>query len=411
MESSAAKRIGETNKNSVLNEIRKRGYASADELVRVTNKSQPTVLKWIGALEQEGYLRRNGFGESTGGRPPSLYEFDAAKGYILGLAIEIPYVKATLLDLQGQPVATDEGWKLTPETGTDAVLDDLSERLTHFVNSAGVKKSKLVGGGIAISGFIDQPSGVSLATPRLPGWRDVQVRTYFEERFGVPFFLNHHIDALTLAEFSYGVARGWNDFLFFDVGYGLGVRVVKDANAVTGTFGNAGLIGHTTVVLDGRRCICGNRGCLEEYVSGRALLRLDSAARVRQPSTALDELSELQGLAEQVFSRWRRGLPRENRDVEELIDFLAIGLANAINIFDLPKVVLSGFVTLGGEAVREALLERSVGRLQPIHAKAASLVFSSLARPSAGPIGAALYALRRHLPFIDPLVVSVEGGL
>lgn len=398
---SPTRRIAEANRNLVFNEVRVLQRASVDELVRYTGRSQPTVLKWLNSLEAEGYLSRAGTGRSTGGRPPLLYQFNRERNLVLGLAVEIPDVKVALLDLAGHPVAT-EGWSIALDANSDQILHDLAERVGRFLAEKGAPGSKVTALGIAFSGFIDQQDGVSLATPRLPAWRNVPVRDFFAERFDLPVVLNHHIDALTIAELCYGSARDLPDFLYFDVGYGLGIRSVKDGRPVHGVFGNAGLIGHTTVVPSGRECLCGNEGCLEEYVSGRVLLRQEITASHGRGQTHDDLMLEL---AERLFDAWRREDLPSGRIVEEIAEYLAIGLANAINVFDLPRVILSGFVSAGGERFRQQLYERCTSHLQATFAAATELTFSTVPRPSAGAYGAGLFALRQHLPFADPLVV------
>lgn len=401
---SSTKRIAQANRDRVLNTVRRLGRASVDDLVRLTGRSQPTIMKWVGVLEEEGYLRREGYGQSTGGRRPALFVFDARRALVVGLAVEIPNVEAALLDLAGTPVRTD-GWTVRQTGSGHETLSELVGRLETFLASSASAPGRLASGGLAFSGFIDHRAGVSIATPRLSDWHAVPVRDAFEQRFGVPFVLNHHIDALTLAESSYGAARDHPDALFFDVGFGLGVRVVKDGLPVAGAFGNAGLIGHTTVVPDGRTCVCGNRGCLEEYVSGRALLR-------RFGEEGADDRDAIPRVAGRLFDAWSRGEPEAVGLVSEMLDFLAIGIANAINVFDLPVVVVNGFVTQGGEPLRRALIERCERRLQATHASAIDLIFASEPRNRAGPAGAALFALRHRFPFLDPLAVPAvaKGG-
>lgn len=272
MKRATSQRLGESNRLLVLNQLRRRGVASMDQLVRDTGRSQPTVLKWLGALERSGQVRRRGVGASSGGRPPTLYEYVAEAGYVLGIAVEIPSVSLTLIDMSGRAVFS-EVRSIQSLGPSDAVLRELQDLLDSFVGQHLTVAQPLVAAGVAFSGFIDRGAGLSLASPRLRGWENVPVRAHLEGHLGVPVALNHHIDALTEAELHVGSAVGVGDFLFFDFGYGLGLRAVRAGRPLLGRFGNAGLIGHTTVVPDGRLCLCGNRGCLEEYVSGRALLR------------------------------------------------------------------------------------------------------------------------------------------
>ncbi len=396
-----SQRLGESNRILVLNHLRRHGVAAMDQLVRDTGRSQPTVLKWLGSLERAGLVRRGGVGASSGGRPPTLFEYDASAGYVLGVAVEIPSVTFALLDLRGSTVASEHSaiQGLGPPA---AVHDELHQLTQRFLEQHAGVSSRLVHAGLAISGFIDRDAGLSLATPRLRDWHNVPVRSELERMLEQPVVLNHHIDALTLAELHVGAAREGGDFLFFDFGYGLGVRAVRAGHPLAGRFGNAGLVGHTTVVPDGRLCLCGNRGCLEEYVSGRALLRHAEAV------SAHDEDDTIAHTIARLLDVGVNARDLAARD--EIERFLAIGLANVINTFEQPHVVLSGFATAGGPAFRTRLLERTRALLQPTLAAATNLTFSALPRPEAGARGAALFALRQHLPFADPLVVPVPIG-
>ena len=311
--------------------------------------------------------------------------------HLLGVAVEIPMVQLAILDLNGRVVAEQQGQLDSRDT-----LESLKRLTTQFRDVA--PSVNLKGCGLAFSGFINQQRGLSLATPRLEAWQDVPVSDIFRQHLGLSTILNHHMDALALAECTYGAARQWDDFIFFDVGYGLGVRLAQDGGTLDGTFGNAGLIGHTTVVPDGRQCLCGNKGCLEEYVSERALFRALGKEMENDPSA--------DKVAQDLFTRSDRGDPRAADIVDEIIAFLAIGVANTINIFDTPHVVLGGFLNVGGAALHSRLIGEVKARLQPVLANATRIVFSDLPRASAASRGAALYALKHYLPFIDPLVAD-----
>lgn len=402
----ASPTVAEANKHLVFNAVRTAGMARVEDLVRATGRSQPTVLKWLARLEDEGWVDRPGVGASTGGRPPSLYRFVADAGYVLGIALEIPSARLTLVDMRGAATAT-EGFGLDPRQGPDALLAELERRTEAFAAVHLPAGKRLLQVGAVLSGFIDRSGGVSLATPRIPGWQEVPFRGVLARTLGVPVVLHHHVDALTTSEVCFGAAQDADDFLYFDVGYGLGVRHVKNGEGILGSFGNAGLIGHTTIVPDGRPCLCGNRGCLEEYVSGRALLRdADAGAAGRTDRTAgftADE-DDVWTTADASFRAAEAGDAASRRRIDDLAHFLGLGIANAVNIFDVPRVVLSGFVRAGGDAFRQRLSSAVRARLQPVLAHHLDLRFAEAPRSQAGAHGAALFALRERLPFADPLV-------
>ena len=402
MRKPAGRSVGVVNKQLVMNELRARQRASADALVRATGLSLPTVQKWLAELEMDGYVKQAGRGQSTGGRPPALFEFNNTRDYVVGLAVEIPTVSAAIMDVGGRLHDVRSATlptHLSPKESL-ALLYDLVDRMAaSSLPSDGSPRSM----GVAFSGFLDSQEGMSLATPRMPQWTDVPVRALFSERFGVPVTLAGHIDALTVAEMTAGRIPGDRDFLFFDVGWGVGTRVVHEGALVVGAFGNSGLIGHTTVVPDGRLCLCGNRGCLEEYASGRALVRLanDTQGLPGGDASNVDQIAA--AMLGRDADRWL-----ETPSVREFVDFLTLGIANAINIFDIPNVVLGGYLSSAGRRIRDHLRAAVGVRLQPTLRAHLNLMFSNVPRGVGSAFGAAAMALQSAFPFITPVAVHPE---
>ncbi|HKI55788.1 MAG TPA: ROK family protein [Trueperaceae bacterium] len=401
MQTPTGRDVGLANKQRVFNELRRQLRASADALARSTGLSHPTVQKWLAELETEGYARQAGVGDSTGGRPPAIHEFVASRDYVAGLAVEIPNVSAAVMDLTGQMRAFASG-VIPTDLDTDATLSRLYAMLDDVVRRglpAGRRPAALA---VALTGFLDYRLGLSLATPRMPRWQRVQVRRLFESRYAAPVTLTTHIDTLTVAEMAIGEARHLTDFLFFDVGWGVGTRVVHAGELVVSAFGNSGLIGHTTVVPDGRRCVCGNFGCLEEYASGRALAAVAAAlGLIERPGAA-----ELPAVARLLLGPGARYL--HEPPVAQLVKFMAIGIANAVNIHDIPEVVLGGYLGELGPEARADLEAQVRPRLQPTLRAHFRLTYSRLARAEGSAYGAGVTALRSMLPGLEPVAVTAE---
>ena len=109
-------------------------------------------------------------------------------------------------------------------------------------------------------------------------WRDLDLRTELESRIGLPVVVENDANAAAWGEFRYGAGEDVDDLLLVTVGTGVGGGVVLDGRLHRGAFGVGGEIGHMRVVPDGILCGCGNRGCLESYASGTALVREARAA-------------------------------------------------------------------------------------------------------------------------------------
>lgn len=392
--SRSTKLVGELNKATILGALRRIGKGTVEELVNSTGVSQPTVVKWLTRLHDEGLVDAIGPGESTGGRPPMVFRFNPHAGVLLGVEIEVPRVRMGIVDLGGN-LLHSESWALSLDAPEAEIRRELTARAHRFAHRHEAGAGRLRGVGVAITGFLDQLSGTSTSTPRLRGWQEVPLRQDFEAVFDAPVHLMHEIDALALAEMHLGAAVDKESFVYLEVRYGLGARVFLGRTAVRGTLGNASLVGHTTVVPDGLACICGNRGCLEVYASGRAIANQVETATGRGTTALKAVASDETLLIRTLFEEAARGSDFAVSLVDQLVYFLGIGIANTVNMFEVPDVIVGGFVTEGGEPVRARLHEAASARLQPILASSLRIGFSTVERETAGPHGAGLYTLEK----------------
>lgn len=396
MNQDAATIIGNISRAAVLRALRSHGPMSVGDIVRATHMSQPTVTKWLARLEQDGYAERCGYGPSRGGRRPILYRLNPSAGYALGVEVEIPAVRLAVLDMLGS-VSYLAKWNLDVTQDAHEILTALTTNTTRHLAQSGVDKARVWTCGVAFSGFVDQRRGLSVSTPRLKAWYDVPVQHHFQEALQLPVWMSHHIDGLALAEQALGAARTFHEFLYFDVGHGVGVRVVSESEPRGTPLGNAGLIGHTTVVPEGRECTCGNRGCLEMYASARAFWQRVEEIITERPHLPWAEAHGQGKLsARQVFAAAETDESVASL-VDEFVYFLSIGIANAINVLGVTQVVVGGLPVHGGEMLRARLALEVTRRLQPLVAERTRLVFASLERDQAGPLGAGLYALQQYL--------------
>jgi glucokinase len=236
--------------------------------------------------------------------------------------------------------------------------------------------------GVACAGLIDATRSVVLFAPNL-AWRDEPLRERLAAVLDVPVVLEYDATAAAV-----------DDMLFVTVGTGVGGGAVVDGRLLRGGFGTGAEIGHMRVVPNGHRCGCGNRGCLEQYASGSALLR-DARELVRAGGTAAAALSRrCGGVPERLSGRdvdelAAEGDPASIELLAELGTWLGEGLASLGAVLDPSVVVLGGGVAHAGELLlrpaREALLRNLVGRG---HRPAPELVLATLGT-SAGFVGAA----------------------
>jgi glucokinase len=288
-----------------------------------------------------------------------------------------------------------------PERGADAVVDRIAQMIEDVIAATsaetGAARADFLGVGIGSPGPLDRQTGIVIVTPNL-GWRDFPLRDAVVTRVGLPATLDNDANCATVGEWWCGAARGARHVIGVTIGTGIGGGLIIDGELYHGASDVAGEIGHMTIDSTGRRCKCGNYGCLEAYASGPAI-----AERARE---ALDdgEASLLRDLvdcdlsrltARFVYEASTRGDPIAREVVRDTARFLGAGLANLLNIFNPDVVVLAGGVTDAGDALFEPL-RGEIRRRAFRPAVDACRIVSGALGGSAGVIGAvATFKLQR----------------
>ncbi|EFQ83414.1 ROK family protein [Aeromicrobium marinum DSM 15272] len=235
----------------------------------------------------------------------------------------------------------------TPTTDAAEVLDAITEiatelRADHLVRSIG----------IGAAGFIDASQSTVLFSPHL-AWRNEPLRDRVSRRTGLPVLVDNDANASGWAEWRFGAAQNEPDVVAITLGTGIGGALVIDGQPYRGGHGIAGEFGHMQVEPDGRPCECGNRGCWEQYASGRVLSRR-AAAEVGGGSPLGRRLVELavgEGLAPHqvdgthVTRLARAGDATAREWIAEVGQWLGVGIANLAAALDPGIFVIGGGVS------------------------------------------------------------------
>jgi glucokinase len=202
--------------------------------------------------------------------------------------------------------------------------------------------------GVGVPGIVDPDSGdIGPEIHHVPELADRPLGALLAARFGVPVFVDNDVNALALAEWTFGAARGARSLVVLAAGTGFGAGIVLDGRLVRGARGFGGEFGHTPVKFDGRPCWCGGRGCLAVYASGRGI-----AEAAGEPLGAA-----------RVFRRAAEGDPVAAAVVDEACRALGAMIATIVNGLN-PETVL----VTGGVAVSFAPLEARILAAAAAHA-------------------------------------------
>jgi glucokinase len=281
-------------------------------------------------------------------------------------------------------------------THAEAGATDVLDRLVALAGRA-IERTRqeapgaeILGVGVGAPGPLDTRRGVVLLTPNL-GWVDMPLRQIIHDRLGLPVTLDNDANCAVLGEWWVGAARGSRHAIGITIGTGIGGGLILDGRLYHGTSDVAGEIGHTTIDTEGRRCKCGNYGCLEAYASGpnialRAIEELEAGAESRLPSYVAGDLRQL--TAQTVYQAAQDGDELALEVVNDTAKFLGVGIGNLLNVFNPEVVVVCGGVTLAGDHLFIPL-RREVARRAFKPAVAACRIVPGELAGTAGVYGAA----------------------
>ncbi|OGB91417.1 MAG: hypothetical protein A2Z31_05540 [candidate division NC10 bacterium RBG_16_65_8] len=190
----------------------------------------------------------------------------------------------------------------------------------------------------------------------LPEFANLPLRVVLHERTGLLVAVDNDVNALCLAEWIFGSAKGLRHVAMIAVGTGVGGGVILNGSLVRGACGYAGEIGHITVEMDGRACFCGSRGCVKAYASGPDIVAQVRELLSEEPSSVFADLTggDLSGITPPlVFRAADRGDPAAETVVAKAAQALGAGVAALINLCNPETIVLGGGVMEAGEILVE----------------------------------------------------------
>jgi glucokinase len=243
-------------------------------------------------------------------------------------------------------------WRRMPtnaDEGPQAVVERIARQVAELEREL-PPASKIAALGICTPGPVDHETGMLIEPPNLTGWRNVPFRQMLAERLGIPVALEHDAKAAALGEFHYGAGRGEQSMMFIVVGTGVGGASIINGELYRGLSNTAGEIGHITLDPDGELCSCGNRGCVETFVSGPALARhyrraLEGTGRSPEGSEPIT--------GEVVAHLAREGDPLALQVIEKAGQALGTAIASAAMLLDINLYVVGSSVAKCGDLLLE----------------------------------------------------------
>ncbi|KPK76361.1 MAG: hypothetical protein AMS25_17630 [Gemmatimonas sp. SM23_52] len=296
----------------------------------------------------------------------------------------VPLAGGLPITFRTEPTEPQRGAKFV----VDRVVKLIKDAISDVMEEKGCGLEDFAGVGIGAPGPLDRKTGTVISTPNL-GWRNFPLRDLIQNAVNLPATLDNDANAATYGEWWMGAGRDTRTLVGVTLGTGIGGGIVFNGELYHGTSDAAAEIGHMTIDSTGRKCNCGNYGCLEAYASGpaiaaRAIEGLESGA----DSILLELAGDLQDItAEMVSEAVVRGDSYATEVINDTAKFLGVGLANLINILNPEVLVIFGGVARAGDHLFVPLRAEIRRRAFRVAEEACRIVPSELGG-KAGVIGA-----------------------
>lgn len=378
--------------DAVLRLIWEERRISRAEIARRAGLSRSTVSEIVNEILPMGLVAEVGEGPSRGGRRPIVIEFQDDACVILGVEMSATHVSVALTDLRGKVLAweTREHPVRIDPPGTRKAIDELCQKC---LASPAAGHRPLVGIGVAVSSPVDPSLPDRLSPVVLPAWEERLGLDELGERHGVPLLVDNDANLGALAEHWWGLGRDTDNLVYIKVATGIGSGHVIAGEIYRGATGVAGEIGHIAIDPQGKRCICGLRGCLVTLVGGHALedRAVELAADFPQSTLAgkkftIDDIENAALAAD----------PLALQVIREAATHLGTAVAGLLNLMNPAVVVLGGGFARLGDLVLDPLRER-VSSHTLVSSVAAAKILASELGPQSVAVGAATLVLKSAL--------------
>ncbi|KKK71528.1 hypothetical protein LCGC14_2913010, partial [marine sediment metagenome] len=275
-------------------------------------------------------------GDSTRGRPPVALAVRPDAGFVAGIKFAPARHTAVIHDFAGNELGAVSVAGSGPGMTAETLFAQAEALLGAVLTRAGLSAGDLVCVGIGVPGFVDREAG-QLLWSALVDERNLPLAALLTQRLGVEVIVDNDAHLVALAELWFGSGRAVPNFAVVTIEHGVGMGLVLNNQLYRGARGLGTELGHMKVQLDGALCQCGQRGCLEAYISDYALLR-EARTALRWPASGPGGAE----LLDHLYLEAKAGNDAARSIFRRAGRFLALGLANIVNLFDPELILLSG---------------------------------------------------------------------
>lgn len=318
---SSQEMIRDNNRRLVLEYMINHPPISRADLAKQLTLTKATISNIVQDLLDQHLIREIGSARTSMGRKPILLEFCKKCGSVLAIDVRPGQIRTLVSDLKGEDCKVKEYPFFPQDQLFELISKIISENLQKYQDSP----YGIVGISIGIYGVVQKNK--VLFTPYYPLPRE-NLGELLEEKFHLPILIENEANLSVLGESAFH--HRYQNMIYLNVHDGIGMGILVNEQLYKGKDGYAGELGHTILFPDGKPCPCGNRGCLEQYASEKAILE-EYSLRTGKEKVSVEEF----------LRDYQAKVPQALEMMDLFVKYMFIGINNLINTFNTDLIVLN----------------------------------------------------------------------
>ncbi|WP_339061318.1 ROK family transcriptional regulator [Tepidibacillus marianensis] len=320
---------------------------SRKEIANLLKLTPAAITLIVNEMIEEGILREVGESQGTRkvGRREVLIDIHYQYKYVIGVSIGSDKVQLSMMNIKGKILDSKTLDTKSHESASE-ILDSVKKIIDGFLLEHKISRDMILGIGIGVIGIVDRDQGISKKAYGI--WEgEVPIRTILEEKLHIPVIVDNNVIALAKGEMFFGFEFETSNVLFVKYGPGIGSTVIIDNKIYRGSKGMSGEIGHTIVLPKGPSCTCGGKGCLEAVASPKVIM--DKVIKEFNENTMPILYQLVDGDRNkidyrQIMAAYTTNDFKIKSILSEAVYYFAIGLFNAMKMYDPDLIILYGEV-------------------------------------------------------------------
>ena len=281
------------------------------------------------------------------------------------------------------------------DMGPEVVIDKMAQTVEELIAQNGLTLQDVIAVGIGTPGPAKYSEGIIIKSTNMPKFKNVPICRMLNEKLGAPIVFDNDANVACWGEYAVGAGKGVKDIVFFTLGTGIGGGITSNGELVHGCDENAAELGHMIIYPDGRKCNCGQKGCVEAYASADSTARRAAEAIEAGAESSLKKVLDEKGqiTSKDVYEHLANGDKLAKEITDGTAKALAITCINMLHTTEPKRIVFAGGMIAAGDVLLNRIKDYFNEHIWTLKKEMVEICFATLGE-DAGIIGAA--ALAQH---------------